>query len=294
MFSFLLINAVFLLQIVARLFGVLKRDTDVSPDDMFGILVQFSLLLFRLVVRIVGSVRKAVNVRFVRSEKCGSAVPPPPVVREPSAPAQESGTSVRKKTSCSNEACATVKKKSRRSDLNGPTDPANTPPKTKPAEPDKPSASVRAPGTAKGKPKATFGGMKAGFLLQSPKKKPRTKTETAAKADTPKAVKAPPDQKLKNTSTASAGQKHPNAEAGHPKVNPSQPRQKKEDPPQTPSAGEKSGQKKEDPQTPSAGEKSGQKKPQSPRRPTSESGQTPRQSSSSEVKHAFFITPETR
>ncbi|XP_078678716.1 uncharacterized protein LOC144914590 isoform X1 [Branchiostoma floridae x Branchiostoma belcheri] len=260
---------------------------------MFGILVQFSLLLFRPVVRIVGSVRKAVNVRFVRSEKCGSAVPPPPVVREPSAPAQESGTSVRKKTSCSNEACATVKKKSRRSDLNGPTDPANTPPKTKPAEPDKPSAAVRAPGTAKGKPKATFGGMKAGFLLQSPKKKPQTKTETAAKADTPKAVKAPPDQKLKNTSTASAGQKHPTAEAGHPKVNPSQPRQKKEDPPQTSSAGEKSGQKKEDPQTSSAGGKLGQKKPQSPR-PTTESGQTPRQSSSSETPPIIPVLAHVR
>ncbi|XP_078687112.1 uncharacterized protein LOC144919522 [Branchiostoma floridae x Branchiostoma belcheri] len=162
----------------------------------------------------------AVNVRFVRSEKCASAVPPPPVVREPSAPAQEPGTSVRKKTSRSNandEACATVKKK--RSDLNGPADAADTPPKTKPADPDKPSASVRAPGAATAKPKATFGGMKAGFLLQSPKKKPQTKTEAAAKADTPKAVKAPPDQSLKNTT--SADQKYPAAEAAHPKVNPS-------------------------------------------------------------------------
>ncbi|XP_078684336.1 uncharacterized protein LOC144917876 isoform X1 [Branchiostoma floridae x Branchiostoma belcheri] len=229
MFSFLLINAVFLLQVVARLFGVLKR---------------------------------AVNVRFVRSEKCASAVPPPPVVREPSAPAQESGTSVRKKTRPNDESCATsVKKKSRRSDLNGPTDNAN-PPKIKAAEPDKPSPSVRAPGTAKGKPKATFGGMKAGFLLQSPKKKPQPKKESAAKVDSSKAVKAPPDQSLKNT--ASAGQKDPAAEAGHPKVSPSQ--------------------KKEDPHTPlaSAGEKSGQKQAQSPR-PTTESGQTPRQSSSSET-----------
>ncbi|XP_078686323.1 uncharacterized protein LOC144919013 isoform X1 [Branchiostoma floridae x Branchiostoma belcheri] len=244
MFGFLLINTVFLLQIVARLFGVLKR---------------------------------AVNVRFVRSEKCASAVPPPPVVRPPSAPAQESGTSVKKKTRCSNandEACATVKKK--RSDLNGPTDNADTP-KTKPAEPDKPSASVRSAGAASGKPKATFGGMKAGFLLQSPKaKKPQPKKETAEKADSPNAVKALPDQKLKNT--ASAGQKDPTTEAAHPK-----PRQKKEDPPQTPSAGQKSGQRK-DPQTPSA-KKSGKKQAQSPR-PTStttESGQTPSQSSSSET-----------
>ncbi|XP_078686324.1 uncharacterized protein LOC144919013 isoform X2 [Branchiostoma floridae x Branchiostoma belcheri] len=241
MFGFLLINTVFLLQIVARLFGVLKR---------------------------------AVNVRFVRSEKCASAVPPPPVVRPPSAPAQESGTSVKKKTRCSNandEACATVKKK--RSDLNGPTDNADTP-KTKPAEPDKPSASVRSAGAASGKPKATFGGMKAGFLLQSPKaKKPQPKKETAEKADSPNAVKALPDQKLKNT--ASAGQKDPTTEAAHPK--------KKEDPPQTPSAGQKSGQRK-DPQTPSA-KKSGKKQAQSPR-PTStttESGQTPSQSSSSET-----------
>ncbi|XP_078692452.1 uncharacterized protein LOC144922490 isoform X1 [Branchiostoma floridae x Branchiostoma belcheri] len=246
---------------------------DISPDDMFGILLQFSLLLFRLVVRIVGSVRKAVNVRFVRSETCASAVPPPPVVREPSAPAQESGTSVRKKTRPNDESCATsVKKKSRRSDMNGPTGNAN-PPKIKAAEPDKPSPSVRAPGTAKGKPKATFGGMKAGFLLQSPKKKPQPKKESAAKADSSKAVKAPPYQSLKNT--ASAGQKDPAAEAGHPKVSPSQ--------------------KKEDPQTPlaSTGEKSGQKQAQSPR-PTTESGQTPRQSSSAEVKHAFSITHETR
>ncbi|XP_078684595.1 uncharacterized protein LOC144918033 [Branchiostoma floridae x Branchiostoma belcheri] len=186
MFSFILINTVFLLQIVARLFGVLKR---------------------------------AVNVRFVRSETYASAVPPPPVVREPSAPAQESGTSVRKKTRCSkanDEASATVKKK--RSDLNGPTDASDTP-KIKAAEPDKPSTSVPAPGTATGKPKATFGGMKAGFLLQSPKKTPQSKTESAGKADSPKAVQAPPDQSLKNT--ASAGQKDPTTEAGHPKVNPS-------------------------------------------------------------------------
>ncbi|XP_078679177.1 uncharacterized protein LOC144914840 isoform X2 [Branchiostoma floridae x Branchiostoma belcheri] len=151
-----------------------------------------------------------------------SEVKIPPFVEPPSVPLQEA-----------------VKKKTRRSDLNGPTDHAD-----KPADPDKPSASVRAPGTANtGKPKGTFGGMKSGFLLQ---KKSQPKTEPAAKADAPKATL--PEQQPKNT------------EARQVKGNIS-PRQKKADDPPRPKT--ETGQKQAS--RPSADSETGQSaRPQTP------------------------------
>ncbi|XP_078699366.1 uncharacterized protein LOC144926451 [Branchiostoma floridae x Branchiostoma belcheri] len=140
---------------------------------MISFVIISSLFLFGLATRILGSIKKALNAA-IGVERCEVQIPlfeEPPCV-----PAQEA-----------------VKKKTQRSDLNGPiaTDHA---PDTKPAKPVEPSTSVRAPGTANGKPKGTFGGMKAGFLLQSPKK-PQPKKETAAKADTPKGgEQAPTDQ----------------------------------------------------------------------------------------------------
>ncbi|XP_019623636.1 PREDICTED: uncharacterized protein LOC109469544 [Branchiostoma belcheri] len=140
---------------------------------MISFVIISTLYLFGLATRILGSIKKALNAA-IGVERCDVQIPlfeEPPRVN-----LQEA-----------------VKKKTQRGDLNGPiaTDHA---PDTKPAKPVEPSTTVRAPGTATGKPKGTFGGMKAGFLLQSPKK-PQPKKETAAKADTTKGgEQAPTDQ----------------------------------------------------------------------------------------------------
>ncbi|KAI8507803.1 hypothetical protein Bbelb_140430 [Branchiostoma belcheri] len=140
---------------------------------MISFVIISTLYLFGLATRILGSIKKALNAA-IGVERCEVQIP---LFEEPpSVNLQEA-----------------VKKKTQRGDLNGPiaTDHASD---TKPAKPVEPSTTVRAPGTATGKPKGTFGGMKAGFLLQSPKK-PQPKKETAAKADTPKGgEQAPTDQ----------------------------------------------------------------------------------------------------
>ncbi|XP_078679178.1 uncharacterized protein LOC144914841 [Branchiostoma floridae x Branchiostoma belcheri] len=200
---------------------------------MFSFIIVSTIFLFSLAARILGSIGNALNaaIGVERSE-----VKIPPFVDPPSVPLQEA-----------------VQKKARRSDLNGPTNHAD-----KPAEPDKPSASVRAPGTANtGKPKGTFGGMKSGFLLQTPKKKSQPKTENTAKAGAPKATL--PEQQPKNTGTE--GQKdRPTTEARQVKGNIS-PRQKKVvDPPRPKTeAGQKQASR------PSADSETGQSaRPQTP------------------------------
>ncbi|KAI8517676.1 hypothetical protein Bbelb_036930 [Branchiostoma belcheri] len=206
----------------------------VRIDAMFSFIIVSTIFLFGLAARILGSIGNALNAA-IGVERCEVEIPP--FVDPPSVPLQEA-----------------VKKTARRSDLNGPTDYADTP-KNKPAEPDKPIASVRAPGTANtGKPKGTFGGMKSGFLLQ---KKSQPKTETTAKADAPKATL--PQQQPKNTGTA--GQKdRPTAEARQVEGNIS-PRQKKADDPPRPKT--EAGQKQAS--RPSADSETGQTaRPQTP------------------------------
>ncbi|XP_019618445.1 PREDICTED: uncharacterized protein LOC109465530 [Branchiostoma belcheri] len=94
---------------------------------MFSFIIVSTIFLFGLAARILGSIGNALNAA-IGVERCEVKIPP--FVDPPNVPLQEA-----------------VKKKARRSDLNGPTDNADTP-KNKLAEPDKPSASVRAPGTA--------------------------------------------------------------------------------------------------------------------------------------------------
>ncbi|XP_078699717.1 uncharacterized protein LOC144926635 [Branchiostoma floridae x Branchiostoma belcheri] len=152
---------------------------------MISFVIISSLFLFGLATRILGSIKKALNAA-IGVERCEVQIPlfeEPPCV-----PAQEA-----------------VKKKTQRSDLNGPIGATDHAPDTKPAKPVEPSTSVRAPGTANGKPKGTFGGMKAGFLLRP--KKPQPKKETAAKADTPKGGEQTPTDQAGQVKVSTSHQK---------------------------------------------------------------------------------------